>query len=330
MSQSNSNTALILRELRTNVGIVEVAQRPTDGYINITQIAQAVGKDVFDWKRSDGVKEYLEELSLETGISVSKLLQNIRGRGDRVKQATWAHPQPALKCAAWSDKRFEVQVWKWIDELRTTGVVDIRKEPTNPLQRLSLATNEAIAYLAETKADKALVMQLYDAHGQLVLRCDGMEKDAVHMRDDMQHGFGKVEKRFELNRKAALDRACRTAPKGHQMWWWNIAGGRCINPRCRVALDELSPIYAHNHPVFDELIPVTDGGRRCIANIQLICYGCNSKKSAKWTDYRPPQVIAQAYQADSEGARYHAELRHKLSQQLGLFSRDGSDDGRSY
>jgi 5-methylcytosine-specific restriction endonuclease McrA len=313
MSQPNSNTALILRKLQTDTGIIEVAQRPTDGYINITQLAKAAGKRVSDWRQNQDTQEYIEVLSIDVGIPTSKLIQIIQGRGSVVEQGTWAHPQAALKFAAWCDKRFDVQVFKWIDALRTQGVVDIRDTPVNPIQHALTAIADAVKALDTRKAD---VTQLYDVQRQLVLRIDlGLTK----IRDEMQHGFGQVEKRFEMNRKAAIDRACRTAPRGHERWWWDIASGRYINPRCRILLDALAPSHAHNHPDLDEIIPVADGGRRCIANLQLICHGCNLRKSSKWIDYRPPQVAAQAMDIDAAGARYHATLREKLSQQLGLF-----------
>ena len=328
MNQRNDTTAMILRELQTETGIVQVAQRPADGYIHLNPLAKASGREVYTWTRSQDTQEYLAVLSSVPQNCGTELLQQIQGGTPRL-QGTWAHPLVALKFAAWCDKHFEVQVYKWIDLLRTAGVVDIRPEPANPIQHALTAIAEAVHALDTRKAD---VIQLYDVERQLVLRIDKVQEQSqqsdARLRDELQHGFGKIEQRLELNRQAALTRARRTAPKGHELWWWRISGGQCINPQCRTALDELSPVHAYNHPVYDEIIPVKDGGQRCIANLQLICWGCNSKKSAQWTDYRPRKVIADAYQADIEGAQYHKILREQLSQQPGLF--DIKDDKQDF
>jgi 5-methylcytosine-specific restriction endonuclease McrA len=307
MSQRNSTTALILHSLTTDSGIVQVAQRPTDGYIHLNPMAKAVGKEVFTWTRSKDTQEYFDVLSAVPQNCGTEFLQQIQG-GPPKLQGTWAHPQPALKFAAWCDKRFEVQVWAWIDQLRTTGRVDLTAEPSNPIQDHLIATNKAIAYLS-------------GQHGQLVVRVDDIEQNMDHLHHEMQYGFQKVEKRLELNRQAAIDRALRRAPKGHEQWWWRLSAGRCINPQCRKELNELAAPYAHNRPVYDEVIPISDGGKRCIANNQLICHACNAKKGAQWTDYRPPKILAQALEADIQGAQYHELLRQKLSRQPGLFDK---------
>lgn len=106
---------IIVRPLQTLAGEVDVSQRPDDGYIHLNPMADAAGKRVHNWLRLQDTEEYLEELSLETHISASKLILVIQGRGDIVHQGTWAHPQAALKFAGWCNKKFEVQVFKWLE-----------------------------------------------------------------------------------------------------------------------------------------------------------------------------------------------------------------------
>lgn len=91
-----------------------VPQRPRDGYINATAMCKATGKRWFDYHRLDQTKAYLEALSLETGIPVSNLVQVIRGRGDKIKQSTWVHPEVAIDLARWLSPEFAVAVNRWV------------------------------------------------------------------------------------------------------------------------------------------------------------------------------------------------------------------------
>ena len=96
------------------VGNDVVPQRPQDGYINATRLCKQAGKQLNDYGRLAHTKSFLEELSLETGIPVSNLVQVIRGRGDRVEQGTWVHPQVAVNLGQWLSPSFAVQVTKWV------------------------------------------------------------------------------------------------------------------------------------------------------------------------------------------------------------------------
>jgi hypothetical protein len=49
-----------------------IHQRKPDGYFNATAMCQAVGKQFHDYQRTEPTQEFLKELSLETGLSVSK------------------------------------------------------------------------------------------------------------------------------------------------------------------------------------------------------------------------------------------------------------------
>ena len=73
-----------------------IPQRPTDGYINATRLCEQAGKRFNDYNRLAQTQAFLNELALETGIPVSKLVEVIRGRGDIIAQGTWVHPQVAI------------------------------------------------------------------------------------------------------------------------------------------------------------------------------------------------------------------------------------------
>ncbi len=93
---------------------VVIPQRPRDGYINATLLCQRAGKLFGDYSRTKQTKAFIDELSLDMGIPISNLIQIIVGRGDRLKQGTWVHPQVAIHLAQWLSPKFSVQVTKWV------------------------------------------------------------------------------------------------------------------------------------------------------------------------------------------------------------------------
>jgi hypothetical protein len=108
---------------------LQIAQRREDGYINLTQMAQANNKDLYDYLRLNTTKAFLEELSLETGIPGSKIIQVRKGRGDRVEQGTWGHPYVAINCGQWCSPKFAVLVSKWVFEWMVTGRNPLSPKP---------------------------------------------------------------------------------------------------------------------------------------------------------------------------------------------------------
>ena len=91
-----------------------VPQRPKDGYINATLLCQQAGKHFNDYHRLAQTRAFLNELSAETGIPVSGLLQIIKGGNDKLDQGTWIHPQVAINLAQWLSPAFAVRVTQWV------------------------------------------------------------------------------------------------------------------------------------------------------------------------------------------------------------------------
>lgn len=100
---------IIKHEIETS----PVNQRATDGYINATEMCNAAGKQFSDYSRLNTTSEFLEELSLDTGIPRSKLTQSFIGRPSQL-QGTWVHPDIAVNLAQWLSPKFAVQVSKWV------------------------------------------------------------------------------------------------------------------------------------------------------------------------------------------------------------------------
>jgi len=87
------------------------------GYVNVTQICKANGKKLSDWSRLKRSNDYIEALSMETGIPASALLVEIEGTAkgrDATFQGTFAHPEVAISIASWISPKFEVWANKCI------------------------------------------------------------------------------------------------------------------------------------------------------------------------------------------------------------------------
>jgi hypothetical protein len=106
--------------------------RETDGFINITNLCKAGGKEFKSWNRLDKTKRFLDVLSSEVKIHTSELLKVGTGskNGTNITSETWAHPQIAINIAQWISPEFDVLVSKWVYEIMLTGKVDIKDNKT--------------------------------------------------------------------------------------------------------------------------------------------------------------------------------------------------------
>ena len=104
--------------------------RKKDGFVDVTNLCKAGGKQYGDWNRLGKTKEFLKVLSNETGILISELIQVVYG-GNYKFQGTWTHPQVAINIAQWISPEFDVQVSKWIYQLSLTGKVELKAEKTS-------------------------------------------------------------------------------------------------------------------------------------------------------------------------------------------------------
>ena len=95
-------------------GGVVVHQRPVDGYVNATELCQRAGKLFGNYRQLAQTQAYLEALSLDIGIPISKIVEVRRGRGDRVEQGTWVHPRAAITLGMWLSPEFAVKVTEWV------------------------------------------------------------------------------------------------------------------------------------------------------------------------------------------------------------------------
>jgi len=88
-------------------------------------MCRAAGKLFGNYRRLDSTEDYLQGLSLDIHICISKLVQrNQSGRG--TSQDTTVHFLVALHLAYWLSTEVQVQFSKWIGELLLTGRVDLQ------------------------------------------------------------------------------------------------------------------------------------------------------------------------------------------------------------
>jgi hypothetical protein len=120
---------------------INIIYRKEDGYINLSQLCKAGGKEFSEWKRSKKSKEFLVQLekTLNEGENVKKKVSLEISRGTLIKynagsnteRANWGHPQVAINVAQWISPEFDVKVSKWIFELMLTGSVTLGQEKSN-------------------------------------------------------------------------------------------------------------------------------------------------------------------------------------------------------
>ena len=93
----NNTLQIITHEVDQNL----ISQRIGDGYLNATLMCKACGKQWNDYSRLSSSKAFLTELSTETGIPVSGLVQIKKGGNDLTLQGTWVHPNVAINLGQW-------------------------------------------------------------------------------------------------------------------------------------------------------------------------------------------------------------------------------------
>ncbi len=128
-------------------------------YVNVTQMCKACNKQFNDYARLDTTKAYWEGLSLETGIPVSNLVITIKGRGDKISQGTWTHPEIAIDCAQWVNVEFRIWANRALRQIISVSSVQ-QEAPPKPL--LPIPTVDEIAQiidltLGRTDLDKNLI-----------------------------------------------------------------------------------------------------------------------------------------------------------------------------
>ena len=102
-----------------------------DGYIFATGLCKVSGKRLNHWKENKETKKVIDKLTVDTGITVSALIEIYKGGNNKYSQGTWVHPDLGMHLAQWCNPSFASQVSKWIRELLIVGKVEIGKEKSS-------------------------------------------------------------------------------------------------------------------------------------------------------------------------------------------------------
>jgi hypothetical protein len=159
--------------------------------VNATQMCSAAGKFYAHYSTTIGMTEYKNALSSAIGIPIAELIKCKNGN----REGTMVHRRVALYLAQKLSPVFAVQVTGWLEELFTTGRVELGKE----------ATNEELNQKWEQR-----VKDLFAAHSsERALSCDDEEDRRIkRRRDDMAFEDERNRKNIlfneELKQKALL------------------------------------------------------------------------------------------------------------------------------
>ena len=134
----------------------------SDRYVCLTDMAQASGKQFGHWNNLKSTKSYLNALESVIQIAITDLVQVIQG-GDPQNQGTWGHPKVSIRFAQWCNDEFAVWVDGQIDELMTTGKVELAPN-TEP--------KKAIAYYSDRCADIRKNLSKPKSHWCVIEKCN--------------------------------------------------------------------------------------------------------------------------------------------------------------
>lgn len=298
---------IVHRQLQTEQGIVVVDQRP-DGYINLTQMCQAAEKPVHNWLRTQDTQEYLEELAATTHIRVVDLVYTVTDApvGQR---HTWGHPRVALKCAAWCSKQFEVQVYEWIETLRTQGVVDVRQHG----DALKNALNAIGVVLQQNTQEIGQHTRRLENHEARIEHVEHAIIQFPHQLNEERVARLRYQQQQERQRNARRNYFKQVRfPQYVIARFLELWSGRdCMFPGCQE-----TDIIRRRCFQYDHVLPSSKEGPNDITNIGLICKWTNmEKRDQLLPDYRPIWLIERLKEQAAEWAREDAQKEEEQRRQ---------------
>uniref|UniRef100_A0A6C0JMS7 KilA-N domain-containing protein n=1 Tax=viral metagenome TaxID=1070528 RepID=A0A6C0JMS7_9ZZZZ len=157
-----------------------IEHREEDGYINVTNLCKAGGKQFKAWKRIQRTKAFLEVLSKEVNIFTSNLIKV--EQTSNVNKTTWVHPQVAINIAQWISPQFDVKVSGWVYEIMMTGKVDITNTKSyKELQEQNKIQDIKIQYLTKKYVKAQPRVQYEEKNVVYILTTKRMKKDRVYI-----------------------------------------------------------------------------------------------------------------------------------------------------
>ena len=100
---------IIPQHMSYEINDYDIRQRISDGYFDASEMCDVCAKDLSDYMQLRFTKRFLIELSDETGISRSQLVQD---KGDA--SDVWVHPRVAINLAQWVSPKLALSVPIWV------------------------------------------------------------------------------------------------------------------------------------------------------------------------------------------------------------------------
>ena len=158
-----------------------IEHREEDGYINVTNLCKAGGKQFKAWKRIQKTKAFLQALSTSVNIFTDVLIKTVSG-GLNETRATWVHPQVAINIAQWISPQFDVNVSGWVYEIMMTGTVDITNTKSyKELRKENKTKDIKIQYLTKKYMKAQPRIKYEEQYVVYVLTTKRMKKDRVYI-----------------------------------------------------------------------------------------------------------------------------------------------------
>jgi|688.fasta_scaffold139254_2 hypothetical protein len=106
------------------LGGVEIQSRPSDCYINATQLCKAGKREFFKWNEIERSKKFVQVLGKKLELTREQLIESVT-TGLNEDRMTWVHPRIAIQIAQWVSPEFALNVSEWVEKLLSTGSVSI-------------------------------------------------------------------------------------------------------------------------------------------------------------------------------------------------------------
>jgi hypothetical protein len=167
---------------------VTIHQR-ADGYWNASAMCRANGKTWSHYKENDTTEEFMIVLSRSLGIPRDVLVQT-QMNGPNEVRGTWVHPRIAMNLAQWCSPLCAVKVSGWIEELLTTGHVDLRpveQVPEDPVLALLHHTQKSLEAIAQTRQAQIALEYRVDGMSTALEQANAAAAQARAMAQEAMH-----------------------------------------------------------------------------------------------------------------------------------------------
>lgn len=257
---------------------VRIAARPTDRYINATQMCKAAGKRWPDYWRMDQAQDFVKALSSSVQIHTDELVWSKAGRPAN-GGGTWVHLDVAIHLAQWCSPEFAVWVSRQIRNLFETGKALVPREHS-----------EAVLYKAIGDIGTALVgiTDIQKDQGCKINRIEGLAvetyKIATETKKDVQGLQDLVARRAHIT---------QATQRSHLSFIYNRRNGYC--PCCsEMKIVDESGNRIRGMCEFDHFKSKTLGS---IDDVWPVCPRCNS--NLRSTNFKSnAETKFNAYHAD--------------------------------